>query len=221
MEILTENSLRLMLDMLVPQHVDWGKDERSKPVEYLVTELLERDCRLYVIDWKGTQLILRDIRTATLYVTTTRPAPEGTIPSFKKLWLREYHLVNGMRIPRSYNNSMSEKRTLDEQSYLETAIRALRKELSINPQPQHFMPPHLFSMSEYPQIMGEWTRRTSDTNIDNVGLRDPDIRPTPRYPGIVTRNQLEHFMWVMPDEFFVPEGYHEPNTNHYFEWEDV
>ncbi len=221
MEIRSEDQLRLLLNMLVPQHIDWGKDGRSRSLDHLITELLERDCRLYVIEWKGAQLILRDIKTATLYVTTERRAPAGSSPSVKKLWLREYHLVNGNRVPRSYNNSMSEKRTLDESSYLHAAIRALRKELSIDPKPEHFMPPYLFSMTEYPDVVGEWTPSTEQSRIEQIGLRDRDIRETPRYPGILTRNQLEHFMWLMPDEYFVPEGYHEPGTNHYFEWQPL
>jgi len=130
MEITSEKSLRLMLDMHVPQHVDWGKDERSRSMEYLIRELQERDCRLYVIEWRGIQLILRDIHTATLYVTTTRRSLKNYGPSFRKLLLREYHLVNGVRIPRSYNNSMSEKRTLDESSYLHAAIRALDRRVA-------------------------------------------------------------------------------------------
>jgi hypothetical protein len=208
--------LIMILDAYLPEYKEWGTDERSKSVSVLVKELLERECSLSLITYGDKKYILRDIETATLYVTSKVHRPTDMNPNhLDKLWLREHHRKGDKIVYREHHNSMSEKRNLDHESFFEAAVRALRQELSLDPKPEHLLSPYLFPMSEYPtvhQVVGI-------ENIQKQALPSlPDVRRTGRYPGTLTRNKLEHFIWDMPDEYFKPLGYQEPKTNHYFEW---
>lgn len=215
LKIDSEDSLRLMLELLVPDHGSWGTDGRSKPVDYLISEFLRNEAVFTLIDLRG-QRILRDIRTATINVTTMVPSPTERAPTLKKkLVLKEEHLVNGVMVPRRYQNSMSEKLFVTDESYLPAVARALQEELGIEVREEHLRPPHLFPMSEYQSVQYVRAQETPEFSEER------DIRTSGRYPGILVRNMLQHFIWVMPEEYFNPDGYHEQGTNHYFRWEEV
>lgn len=222
LEITSEERLMVFLELLVNEYKEWGTIPGSKPLSRFLDEFRNRECRNFVITWLGEQLLLRDIRTATLYVTTTLAsfppakhlaATRKVWASTRKVWLKERHLENGVMVDRKHRNSMSEK-LLPGETFRDAAIRALRQELSIDPAPHHLKPPYFFSVSDYPMISGTWTQNKKEDGL-------PDIRDTPRYPGLVTRNELEHFFWVMPEEYYRVDGYQEPKTNHYFSWEEV
>ncbi len=181
-------------------------------------ELRKGECRLFVVEHEGNGYVVRLIRTATLHVKVQLPSPTSRNPSFQKVFrLKEYHLNDGKRKYRKYDNSMSEKLAPGE-TYRDAAVRAIQQELGIFPEEAHLGPPHFFSMKEYP-----WFKNPGGIPKEEGGHlpNEPELRETPRYPGIYTNNELEHFIWHMPLEYCRPEGYHEPGTNHYFEWEET
>ncbi len=214
----SEESLLIFLELYVPGFREWGTAKGSKSVAVLLKEFREHECVLSVIEYQGTKYILRDIETATLYVTANVHQPTLLNPRhISKKWLREYHLEGNEAVRRTYRNSMSEKRNLVHETFLQAAIRALQQELTLHPSPEHLISPHLFPMSDYPMVQDIKEMSVCERALPSL----PDVRWTKRYPGTLTRNRLEHFIWAMPDEYFNPAGYHEPKTNHYFEWVPV
>lgn len=223
--ITSAERLGLFLELLVPDHTLWGTVDPetgravlpgSKPVASLVKELHESECRLSVISWEGRQHILRDLRTATLTVMHSFPEPTEENPNNRRpVWLREYHLRDGEKVLRRHGNSMSEKAGSGE-SFRAAAVRAIHQELSLMPSLRHLKPPYFFELSQHPGV-----RMVAGPKTAEPFIYAPDVRQTPRYPGILTRNELERFIWVMPRRHFNPDGYHEQNTEHYFEWVPV
>lgn len=224
--ISNEDGLGIYLELLAPDHLKWGalnpeSGEEffpgSKPVESLFAELRANEARLSVVTWQGQRYILRDIRTAAITVLHNYHDPKDGQPYHRTaVWLREYHLRNGQQVWRRHRNSMSEK-LIEGESFRDAAIRAVHQELSLEPTAIYFEKPYLFEMDSFPGvIMPADQERSNDAFIYK-----PDVRHTPRYPGILTRNRIGVFYWAMPERFFNPSGYHEEDTEHYFVWVPV
>lgn len=105
-----------------------------------------------------------------------------------RLFLRESMQVfaNGTRRIRKQDISVSEKRQQGERA-LTAMARGIREELGIT----------LVDLSVLERIPGEF--RSSSKSSKS-------------YPGLIAKNRMTRFRWLMPIEHFDPEGYveHQP-----------
>lgn len=213
----TEDALIGYLELLVPEYRSWGDDPKSSSFGVLLREIESGEALVSVIERYNLRYILRDIRTTTLYVTATRPSlpgqPGHNWASTRKMWLKERKLIEGEMVPRKHPNSMSEKLRRGELTHRDIIPRMIKEELGIQVRPEYLELPHLFQAAE----VGIKEFRPPEARL----YLEKDVHPSEKFPGILTRNQLVHFQWHMPEEYFVESGYHEENTNHYFFWEEV
>lgn len=207
-----------MLSLYGVNHSMWGApDTDTKSVEDLVREVLNHEA-LIALEYVKQEnvngfLVTRHIHTVTAQVMHDTHTPTLLNPNhITRQVLREYRLIAGKEVPRKHPNSLSEKVKWLERDNLVLALwRALSEELGIIVDGCYLEPPYLYRVPDD-------ARNFPHKQL--VGF-ERDKHPSGSYPGIWTNNQLEHFIWLMPDQYYNPEGYQEVGTNHIFKWESV
>lgn len=233
------NSFVAFLDQRQVPYREWGEKtfkKRWKEVrrrDALITtgeEYAERDVIL------PPNCIVRHIRTATVRITheTARDANERR-GLLRKEVLSEYEVrEDGSLEPRPYSHSsLSEKlhwsksMSCDEHP-ASGLMRAFLEELGIQVYKNELTSGRLFRI---PPDIAYLRGSGKGSGFDDVYMQlqfqqlvqehralgiDLDVYWSD--PGIITLNQLVHYIWRMPDRHYRPQGYVDPGTRYVSRW---